>query len=89
MPNDIEEVDRAKPIEWQYIASTVNIDPFNMLLDNYVWYLEKLELKHRIDKPMHKRKRSSDERKARKAAKENKTEPKKGTAEKTLAEIEV
>jgi hypothetical protein len=38
---------------------------------------------------MHKRKRSSDERKARKAAKENKTEPKKGTAEKTLAEIEV
>ena len=59
----VEIIDRAKRVEWQRDLLTANIDPYGMSLDEYSAYLEKLEVKHKIDNEMrkeaHKKKRAS------------------------------
>ena len=48
----VEIIDRGKRIEWQRDVLTANIDPYGMTLDEYCKYLEKLEVKHRLDKAL-------------------------------------
>jgi hypothetical protein len=58
----VEIVDRAKRVEWQRDLLTANIDPYALTLDEYYRYLEKLEVKHNIDKALrHDKKRKSDQ----------------------------
>ena len=56
LPQDelVEILDRAKRVEWQRDLLTANIDPYGMSLEEYCKYLEKLEVKHRIDKALRK-----------------------------------
>ncbi len=66
LPDDelVEIVDRAKRVEWQRDLLTANIDPYALTLDEYYRYLEKLEVKHNIDKALRndkKRKAENEE----------------------------
>ena len=57
----VEIVDRAKRVEWQRDLLTANIDPYALSLDDYYRYLEKLEVKHNIDKALREdKKRKAD-----------------------------
>ena len=57
LPEDeiVEIIDRAKRIEWQRDLLSANIDPYSMSLDQYSQYLEKLEVKHEMDRAMRHR----------------------------------
>ena len=71
LPEDeiVEIIDRAKRIEWQRDLLSANIDPYSMSLDQYSQYLEKLEVKHEMDRAM----RSKTEK--RKASEEDEPRP--------------
>lgn len=63
LPDDelVEIVDRAKRVEWQRDLLTANIDPYALSLGEYYRYLEKLEVKHNIDKALREdKKRKAD-----------------------------
>jgi hypothetical protein len=66
LPDDklVEIVNAAKRVEWQHDLLTANIDPYALTLDEYYRYLEKLEVKHNIDKALRndkKRKAENEE----------------------------
>ncbi len=54
IPDDelVDIVDRAKRIEWQRDLLVANIDPYSLTLDEYYRYLEKLKVKHALDKSL-------------------------------------
>ena len=63
LPDDelVEIVDRAKRVEWQRDLLTANIDPYALTLEEYYRYLEKLEVKHNIDRALREdKKRKAD-----------------------------
>ncbi len=85
LPDDelVEIVDRAKRVEWQRDLLTANIDPYALTLEEYYRYLEKLEVKHNIDKALRDdTKRKADQNdskdKQQKNKKKSKNKDKKG-----------
>ena len=67
LPDDelVEIVDRAKRVEWQRDLLTANIDPYALSLEEYYRYLEKLEVKHNIDKALREDKKAESRSKRR------------------------
>lgn len=51
----VEIVDRAKPVEYHCDVLANNYDPYQKTLQEYTEYLERLEVKHNIQKAMAKR----------------------------------
>ena len=56
----VEIVDRAKPVEYHCDVLANNYDPYQKTLQEYTEYLERLEVKHNIQKAMAKRDNQSN-----------------------------
>ena len=63
----VEIIDRGKRIEWQRDVLTANIDPYGMTLDEYCKYLEKLEVKHCLDKALRASQKGREEKEKKKS----------------------
>ena len=63
IPEDelVDILDRAKRVEWQRDLLTANIDPYSLTLDEYYRYLEKLEVKYKIDQTLREEKKRKSE----------------------------
>lgn len=92
LPGDelVDIVDRAKRVEWQRDLLTANIDPYALSLGEYYRYLEKLEVKHNIDKALRedkKRKADRNDGDGKKGQSNNKKKTKKDKKNATKANL--